>query len=124
MQDPDLEEFAAVLIQQIRDAAVRNCDGLLQPDARSPAAMRWRHCVEEPAAIAGVIPDAVDEVLFQFLNAIDQGLLRLKFVSKSGREIDLATDGGSELSGWYMGSGGWRARYSAERFNDDFADLA
>jgi len=70
-----------------------------------------------------VIPDAVDEAVFGILQAIDQGLLRLKYMSSSGREVDLTEEGQGELSGWYMGSGGWRAMYSAERFVDDFADL-
>ena len=71
-----------------------------------------------------MIPDAVDETVFSLLRAIDQGLLRMKFVGSSGREVDLTEEGLGELSGWYMGSGGWRARYSKERFVDDFADLA
>jgi dipeptidyl aminopeptidase/acylaminoacyl peptidase len=37
---------------------------------------------------------------------------------------DLTKDGASELGGWYMGSEGWRATYSKERYIDDFADLA
>ena len=28
-----------------------------------------------------------------------------------------------ELAGWYIGSDGWRAKYSKERFVDDFSDL-
>lgn len=70
-----------------------------------------------------VVPDAVDETVFSLLQAIDQGLLKLKYVSSSGREIDLAEEGLGELSGWYMGSGGWRAMFSEERYVDDFSDL-
>jgi hypothetical protein len=58
------------------------------------------------------------------LQAIDQGLLRLSFTSANGEIVDLAEEGLGELSGWYMGSGGWRASYSHERFVDDFSDLA
>jgi hypothetical protein len=61
--------------------------------------------------------------VFYLLNAIDQELLHLKFVSSSGKEIDLVEDGLGELSGWYMGSEGWRAMRSKERFVDDCADL-
>jgi hypothetical protein len=38
--------------------------------------------------------------------------------------VELTEDGLGELAGWYMGSGGWRAMFSRERFVDDFADLA
>ena len=61
--------------------------------------------------------------MFSLLHAIDQGVLRLKFVSSTGREVDLTEEGKGELSGWYMGSGGWRAMFSEERYVDDFADL-
>ncbi len=67
--------------------------------------------------------DVVDEVLFYLLHAIDEGLLRLTFTASNGVAVDLTEQGLSELAGWYMGSGGWRAMYSKERFVDDFADL-
>jgi hypothetical protein len=59
--------------------------------------------------------------MFWLLHAIDDGLLRIKYVTADGKEIDLGREG--ELAGWYMGSDGWRAMYSKERFVDDFADL-
>jgi hypothetical protein len=70
-----------------------------------------------------VIPDAVDETVFNLLHAIDQGALRLRYVTSDGRQVDLTEEGLGELAGWYMGSGGWRALFSAERYVDDFADL-
>lgn len=124
MPTPEIEEFANTLVRQVRDAAIRNCDALLQPQAGSPVALRWKRLAAKSSDLQTVVPDAVDETVFGILQAIDQGLLRLKFVSSSGREVDLAEEGQGELSGWYMGSGGWRAMYSAERFVDDFADLA
>ncbi len=123
MPTPEIEEFAKTLVQQVRDAAIRNCDALLQPQADSPVARRWKALVADSSDVRIVVPDAVDEAVFGVLQAIDQGLLRLKYVSLGGREVDLTEEGRGELSGWYMGSGGWRALYSAERFIDDFADL-
>lgn len=120
----EIEEFAEILVRQVRDAAIRNCDGLLQPNAGSPAGKRWRGTSLEPESLRIFIPDAVDEAIFSLLNAIDQGLLRMKFITSTGREVDLADEGLCELAGWYMGSGGWRAMFSGERFVDDFADLA
>ena len=123
MPTPEIEEFARTLVQQVRDAAIRNCDALLRPQAGSPVARRWKGLAAGTSDLRTVIPDAVDEAVFGILQAIDQGLLRLKYMSSSGREVDLTEEGQGELSGWYMGSGGWRAMYSAERFVDDFDDL-
>jgi len=123
MPSPEIEEFARTLVQQVRDAAIRNCDALLQPHAGSPVARRWKGLLAESSDLRTVVPDAVDEAVVRVLQAIDQGLLRLKFVSSSGREVELTEEGQGELSGWYMGTGGWRAMHSGERFFDDFADL-
>lgn len=123
MPSPEIEEFARTLVRQARDAAIRNCDTLLQPQAGSPVARRWRGLQASSSDLGVVIPDAIDEAVFSILQAIDQGVLRLKYVSSGGREVDLTEEGLGELSGWYMGSGGWRAMYSAERFTDDFSDL-
>jgi hypothetical protein len=123
MSTPDIEEFARTLVEQVRDAAIRTCDAFLQPLADSPVARRWKALEATNADLRVVIPDAVDEAVFGVLQAIDHGVLRLKYVTRSGREIDLSEEGRGELSGWYMGSGGWRAMFSAERYVDDFADL-
>jgi hypothetical protein len=124
MPTPEIEEFAKILVEHVRDASVQNCDRELQPDAQSPVAQRWRE-TKVTASVAGVlIPDCVDEAVCNVLQAIDQGLLHISFHSNNGKTVDLTEDGMGELAGWYMGSGGWRAMYSKERFVDDFADLA
>ena len=48
MPIPEIEEFARVLIQQVRDTTIQSCDRQLQPDAGSAVAKRWRD-----AAIGG-----------------------------------------------------------------------
>jgi len=123
MPTQEIDEFARTLVQHVRDAAIRSCDALLEPQAGSPAARRWKGLDATSSDLRVVIPDAVDEAVFGVLQAIDQGLLRLKFVSSSGIEVDLTEEGKGELSGWYIGSGGWRAMFSSERFVNDFADL-
>jgi hypothetical protein len=65
----------------------------------------------------------VDETIFYLLQAIDEGSLRIAYTAGNGKVVDLAAEGLGELSGWFMGSEGWRAKYSKERFNDDFSDL-
>src|SRR6202011_2762787 len=39
---PEIEEFAKTLVQQVRDAAIKSCDGALQPNAAYPVAKRWK----------------------------------------------------------------------------------
>jgi hypothetical protein len=126
MPTQELEEFAKVLVQHVRDAAIQSSDRKARADSRSPVAKRWRE-----AARGGVrelmdtlIPDIVDDTIFYFLQAIDQELLAITFVASNGKRVDLPKDGLGELSGWYMGSPGWRAMFSQERFHDDVADLA
>jgi len=121
----EIEEFARALVRNVRDASIRNCDALSKGSDGSPIAKRWKDAnpslgSELPSVM---IPDSIDEAVFQLLHAIDEGLLRLKYVSDSGREVDLRIEGGGELAGWYMMSGGWRAMFSNERFVDDFSDL-
>ena len=122
MPTPEIEEFAKELVRHVRDMAITSCDRLLNPNARTPIALRWQQAGDDHA-IRTVIPDAIDEAVGALLRAVDNGELRLKFVAKSGKEIDLTEDGLGELVGWYIGTGGWRAMYSGERFVDDFANL-
>jgi hypothetical protein len=89
-------------------------------------AKRWRTAMSDSnseSLARVVIPDVVDETIAQLLLAIDQEVLNLTFKALSGNTIDLPRDGLGELTGCYVGSGGWRAMYSKERFVDDFADL-
>ena len=125
MPNTEIQEFAKVLVQQVRDAAVQSSDANLRPNIQHAIAQRWREAsrngIETIAAV--MIPDIVDETIFQLLRAIDQGVLTLSYPASSGKTVELAREGRGELAWWYMGSGGWRSMYSAERFADDFSDL-
>jgi hypothetical protein len=123
---PEIEEFAKRLVEFVRDASIRSNDVGLRPTAVGPVAVRWKRAAAEnaPTEFARVIiPDVVDDTVFYLLHAIDEGALPLTFTAPNGTAVDLTKGGRSELAGWYMGSGGWRAMYSKERFIDDFADL-
>lgn len=120
MKKTQLENFAELLIRQVRDEAVRSCDQQLESHAQSPIAKRWRSDGLSPK---GMIPDCIDETIFQLLRAMDEGLIRFTFCPPGEEPLDLTDGGGGELAGKFMGSGGWRSIYSAERFNDDFTDL-
>ena len=122
----EVEEFGRILVRQVRDAAIDSCDRALDPSSRDPVAKRWAAALatgtpEEMART--VIADSVDVTIFYLLEMIDQGVLRLFCTSEEGKVVDLSEAGLGELAGWYMGSGGWRARYSEQRFVDDFSDL-
>src|SRR5690349_11081756 len=122
----EIEEFGRNLVRQVRDAAVDSCDRALDQRSRGPVAKRWAAAMttRTPKEIARtVIADSVDETIFYLLQMIDQGVLQLSYTSAEGEIVDLSEAGLGELSGWYMGSGGWRARYSEQRFADDFSDL-
>jgi hypothetical protein len=120
---PEIEEFAKILIEWVRDAAIRSNDRALHGE--HVIAKRWRDAAASgsPEAFAKVlIPDVVDDTLFYLLHAIDDGLLKLSFTASNGKIVDLSTEGLSELAGWYAGKE-WVAKYTKERFVDDFSDL-
>lgn len=124
MPIPEIEEFAKILVEHVRDAAIPSSDTTLH--GKHVMGKRWREAAatSSPDAFANVlIPDIVDNTLFYLLYAIDDGLLKLSFTASNGKTVDLSTEGLSELAGWYMGSDGWRANYAKERFVDDFCDL-
>ncbi|NNM87188.1 MAG: hypothetical protein HKL95_01580 [Phycisphaerae bacterium] len=127
MAAPEVEEFAKRLVQQVRDAAIRNCDRMLQAGGSTSIGKRWQEASSRtPEQFAKVlIPDIVDETVANLLIAIDQGLLRLSFTASAGKSVDLTTVAmeTGEMSGLYQGGDGWCEKYSKERYVNDVADL-
>jgi len=126
MPIPEIEEFAKILVEHVRDAAIQSNDREMNPDAGSPVAKRWREVAAAgnvEALLKTVIPDIVDDTVFYLLQAIDEGLVTLSFIASNGKVVNLSKEGLGELSGWYMGSDGWRATHSKERLADDFSAL-
>ena len=122
MPNPEIEEFAKMLVQEVRDSAIRGCEVSLRPNAADPIAKRWKEAAAgDPESFAKVIiPDVVDNTVFELLRAIDEGLFKISFTASNGKQVDLWKDG--ELAGMYAG-GDWPMKYSKERFIDDFSDL-
>ena len=113
-------------MQEVRDRAIRSCDQQLEQGSQTPVGTRWADLITTGKSVnvaRAIVPDCVDEVIFFLLEAIDQGVLRLSYTDQSGKTVDLQNEGLGELSGWFMGSGGWRSQYSEQRFSDDFLDL-
>jgi hypothetical protein len=127
MPAPEIEEFAKLLVKEVRDRAILSCDSRLKKCFKGPIAKRWRANLRDKSSrdlAKSMIPDCIDDALFYLLYAIDSGVLRLSFTASNGNVVDLTTDGLGELAGWLaMGKGGWKSHYSQQRFVDDFEDL-
>lgn len=120
-----VHELGELLVKYVRDVAIRSCDRQLDPGSQTPIAARWRRVPQEETseAVRIAIPDCVDEAIASLLVAIDQGLIEISFRDLSGALLDLSEAGHGELAGWYMGSDGWRSRFSNERYVDDFDNV-
>ena len=63
MPSDEIEEFGKLLVRQVRDRAIEECDMLLSPKGNSPCAKRWRELgYERPLEelVKAVIMDCVD----------------------------------------------------------------
>ena len=63
MPNPEIEEFAKLLVQQVRDAAINGLDGALRKNPRDPVVKRWKETTNDETLkpIASVvIPDTVN----------------------------------------------------------------
>jgi hypothetical protein len=122
----ELDRFAAALMGRVRDRAIYECDRLASGTMVGPSAVCWRELFEGDArqAVESLIPEIVDQVLFELLNAADNGELTLGWRGEDGVFVPLDELGLGEMAGCLMGSEeSWRARFSAERFHDPLAGL-
>jgi len=122
MPSREIEEFAKILVKEVRDATIEECDSNFRPDVRDVIAQRWRKALGSGDAdrIADVlIPDIVDATISYLLRALDQEMLPLTFKASNGKTVDLPKDGEGELVGWCFGGEGWREKYSRQRVFDD-----
>lgn len=123
--DRQLSEFATQLMMLVRDRSIASVDRATE-GTLGPKGERWNRALRDDQvrqAVRELAPDIVDEVLFQLLEAVDEGELQISFTDSSGTTTPLETLGNGELAGWLMMSGGWRQLLSAERSHDDFSDL-
>lgn len=125
--DPDLLRFAKSLMRQVRDRAIDACDRFAAGDAAGPMAEQWRsalHSSDTRSALTALVPDIVDQVLFELLDRIDNNRLPLAWGRGNGEWVPLSDLGLGEMAGWLMGSeGAWRQSFSERRFNDYLANL-
>ncbi len=127
MAEPsELDRFATVLMRRVRDRAIHECDRLASGTLVGPSAEYWRRLLQSDAhrAVEELIPNIVDQVLFELLSAVDNDELVLAWRREDGSFVSLEELGLGEMAGWLMGSeDSWRARLSAERFHDPLAGL-
>lgn len=115
----ELNRFAEMLLQLVRDEAISDCDalaagGLFGPPAPNEAWRKLRVDQRTRETCREVIPDIVDQVLFRLLHALDQGDIPLAWQHEDGSCTSLYDLGRSEMAGWFGASDpdGWRPRYS------------
>lgn len=81
----DLKEEFAKALMQIRDRAVQGADIILansRTGKRTATATRWKEAAASESYAEVVIADSVDTAFFTLLDAIDNGVLKLQFVSE------------------------------------------
>jgi len=123
MTEKEIEEFAKILITEVRDESIDSCDILIDQNSEDVGAKRLRSLCDDGMNenfAKALVLYCVDEVLFHLLDAIDNAHLQLVFKSNKGNMVDL-TDSG-EMAGWYA-SGEWKKKFSKQRYFDDFEDL-
>jgi hypothetical protein len=126
MADAEVDRFAEALMRRVRDRAIAECDRLAAGEGAGPSGERWGALVSDESArrvLEELIPDIVDQVLFELLSAGDNDELGLGWRRSDGSLVSLEELGSGELAGWLMGSGGWQAQFSSQRFFDPFGDL-
>lgn len=125
MTQENIIQFAKLLVQHVRDAAIKSANVQLYTDnTNSPIAKRWQNAKESgdfDEFGEMIIADCVDNTIFYFLLAIDEGLLNTSFMASNGKSVALTNDIIGELGGWYMGE--WRSKYSKERCSSDLDDI-
>lgn len=121
--EKEILEFASLIIKNVRDRAIHNCDVTLNgTNMHSPIIKRWKETMSQGDLLKFgemIIPDCIDDALFYFFDAVDNGIINLSFTNAEGKIINLNSNG--ELAGWYMGE--WRYELSKERCDEDLNDI-
>jgi hypothetical protein len=120
-QDNYLRQFGERLVRLVRDRSISASDWRLA--GGDPVGQRWAQLIpndDARRAMAAIIPDIVDQVLFELLNAIDNDELPLAWRTTDGSFADLSELGAGEMAGWLMGKApSWRHDFSTERISPE-----
>jgi len=115
-----LDGFAQTMMRSVRDRSIDEMDLFNSGRMEQSVPTLWSHVATTPEireALTQLIPQIVDTAIYFFLDAIDNGELRLAVRSRSGDYLDLMELGHGGLAGWPMGGepDSWRARFSERR---------
>ena len=117
----ELNRFAEMLVQLVRDTAISDCEaripGFFGPPGPSEAWKKLSADRRTREAFREAIPDIVDQTLCRLLHALDHDDIPLAWQREDGSYISLYDLGRSEMSGWFATSDpdGWCPRYSKQR---------
>jgi hypothetical protein len=73
MPSPEIEEFAKLLVREVRDAAIESCEVALRPNAVNPVAKRRKEAARDENAgsiVSVVVPDTVDKTVSYLLHGM------------------------------------------------------
>jgi hypothetical protein len=122
----EVRRFAELLMRQVRDEAIAECDAHATGRMLGQSGARWRELLDGDdvrGAVQELIPEVVDLTLFYLIHALDQGDLPLAWQRRDGSYVSLYDLGRSEMAGMLlMGPDGWRHSYSSQRIFDPEAD--
>jgi hypothetical protein len=116
MSIPKLSNFGALLVDNVRDPAIRKGNRALSPDVMSPLAKRWRQLGGYGPEVSPVLADIVDVTIATLLRSLDEGRLKLRWKTESGEYVELTRE---SLLRQYVAPDGWRATYSKQAFSQD-----
>ena len=125
--ETELRQFAERFVQLVIDRAIAACDRLAAGEVRGALGERWHNVMADADAhhaLIALIPDIVDQALFEFLNAVDNGELPLAWRRADRSFVALEELGKGEMGGWLMmGAGGWLEQCSTQRYFDPHAGM-
>jgi len=111
----EIETFAEFIVANLRDPAIRNCSDTI--NRKGVQADRWREAFKDSSTgqlIDVIVPDVVDQVMFELLLLIDSQVIDLKWSLDDDKDPYRGTE--SEQEGTAAGSylDEWRELYSNE----------
>jgi hypothetical protein len=123
---PSVERFVHQLIEFVRDKSIHGLDLLASGTMRGPSGQYWNQFISNEQvreAVLALIPDMVDEALFNLIDAVEKELLDIAIRDDDGEYRSLCDLGKSEMAGNYAFARIWIEKYSQQRYVDYNADI-
>lgn len=106
------EEFVRLLIAEVRDPAIRTLAAMASGSIKGEAGTRWAvACADIDQSVRTMlVADAVDEVMFRFLERIDAGAFGVMFEQELVDPVDTQMS----IHADYITDDGLRDRFATE----------